>query len=57
MSSEKRRPTAHANPRRSGNHNGIGLRDVSQIVETYHNLLDKLYPVFSVWDIVLYVAR
>ena len=57
MSAEKRRSTAHVKPRRSSNHNGVGLRDVSQTVETYHNLLDRLYPVFAVWDIALYVAR
>ena len=57
MSAEKRRSTAHVKPRRSSYHNGVGLRDVSQTVETYHNLLDRLYPVFAVWDIALYVAR
>ena len=57
MSTEKRRSGAHAKPRRGGNHNDIGLRDVGQFVETYHHLLDKLYPVFAVWDVLLYVTR
>ena len=34
-----------------------GIRDIGTFVENYNSLLDKLYPVFAVWDAVLYVAR
>ena len=47
MSSRERRHVRNSN----------GIRDVGTFVENYNSLLDKLYPVFAVWDGVLYVAR
>ena len=55
MSTERRSATAHAKPRRSAG--GSGFRDIGQFVETYNHLQDKLYPVFAVWDLALYVTR
>ena len=51
MSSEKKRS---AKTGKCSNSNG---RDITQLVDTYHHLLDKLYPAFAVWDAVLYVTR
>ena len=34
-----------------------GIRDIGTFVENYDSLLDKLFPVFAVWDAVVYVTR
>ena len=34
-----------------------GIRDIGTFVENYERLLDKLYPVLSVWDGVVYIVR
>ena len=47
MSSRERRHDRNSN----------GIRDIGTFVENYNSLLDKLYPVFAVWDGVLYVTR
>lgn len=34
-----------------------GIKDIGTFVENYERLLDKLFPVFAVWDAAVYVAR
>lgn len=34
-----------------------GIKDIGTFVENYDRLLDKLFPVFAVWDAAVYVAR
>lgn len=34
-----------------------GIKDITLFVENYRCLSDKLYPVFVVWDGVLYISR
>ena len=37
--------------------NNSGIKDIGLFVENYKSLLDKLFPVFVVWDSVLYISR
>lgn len=50
-----RRHTEH-NARTTGGTNS-GIRDIGLFIKNYNNLSDKLYPVFAVWEIILYVTR
>ena len=34
-----------------------GIKDITSFVENYKSLVDKLYPVFVVWDGVLYISK
>lgn len=43
--------------RASRSSSASGIKDIGVFVENYRSLLDKLFPVLAVWDIVLYVAR
>ena len=48
---------AMSNRERAHSRSSGGIRDIGLFVENYKSLWDKLFPVFAVWDIVLYVAR
>ena len=48
-------PTMSSRDREQGKRPGI--RDIGTFVESYKKLVDKLFPVFVIWDAVLFVAR